>query len=81
MTSPARKAASHAGNRVLGIPVREDRGAGALDHGGVTARMIAMLVRVQDLGDREALVLRGLQALLVVEGIDRERLTRFPRTR
>ena len=36
-----------------------------------------MLVRVQDLGDRPALVLRGLEALLVIQRIDGQRFAGF----
>jgi hypothetical protein len=57
--------------------VREDRGAGAFDHGGVPAGVVAVLVRVQDLRDREARILRGLEAFFVVERIDREGVARF----
>jgi hypothetical protein len=36
--------------------------------------VVAVLVRVEDLGDGPALVLGGLETLLVVEGIDGKRL-------
>ena len=64
----------HSRDLVLRVLVRQDPGAGLLDHRVIAARVVAMLVRVEDLGDVPALLPGGLQALPVVEGIDRERL-------
>ena len=47
------------------------------DHGRVAAGMVAVLVRVQDLRDVPAFVLGGVQALLVIQRIDGERLAGF----
>ena len=77
MTSPAPESPSHIGDLVAGVPVREDLRAGFLDEGFVSPCVVAVLVRVQDLGDRPAFVLGGLETLLVVEGIDGKRLARL----
>ena len=71
------KPAGHAGNLVLGILVRKDRRAGLPRPWRVAARVIAMLMRVQDLGDRPAILLGGRQALLVIERIDGQRFAGF----
>src|SRR5262245_22212762 len=57
--------------------MRENRGAGLAHHRVVAARVVPVLVRIEDLRDREALVFRGLEALLVIERIDGERLAGF----
>ena len=75
ITSPAGPGST--GDRVFRIPVREDGGTGALDHGGIPTRVVAVLVRIQDLRDRETRILGSLEAFLVVERIDRERFAGF----
>ena len=49
---PGAQTPVHAGDRVLRILVREDFRAHLPDHGLVAARVVALLVRVEDLGDR-----------------------------
>jgi hypothetical protein len=58
------------------IPMRQQPGAGGRDHGAIAAGMVAVLVRVQDLGDLPTVLLRRGQTLLVIQGIDRQRLAR-----
>jgi hypothetical protein len=50
--------------------MRQDPGAGLPDHCLVSARMVAVFVRVQDLGDIPALFLRRIEALLMIQGVD-----------
>ena len=72
---PGTEPARHARDLVLRVLVREDLGAGLRNHRIVPAGVVAMLVRVQDLRDGPALILRSLQALLVVQRVDRQGLT------
>ena len=60
------------------VPVRQQFGAGGLYHRHVTARVVAVLVGVEHLGDVPATVLRPREAFLEVERIDGERLAGFP---
>ena len=57
---PGAQAAGHIGDLVSGILVRQDLGSGIPDHLLVPARMVAMFVSVQDLGNIPALFLGGL---------------------
>ena len=66
--------ARHVGDLVLGVLVRQDFGAGLGDQRLVAAGMVAMLVGVRDLGDLPPFVLGGLQAFLMIQGIDGQRL-------
>ena len=67
----------HARNLVLGVGMRQQLGAGGGDDGTVAADVVAMLVRVQHLGDLPALGLGPAEALLVVERINRHGLARL----
>jgi len=60
----------HVGDLVPGIPVRQDRRPGFPDQSLVPACMVAMFVRVQDLGDRPSFFFGAPQALLMIQGVD-----------
>jgi hypothetical protein len=66
------QSAAHLRDPVLGIDVRQHRGFGRRDHLLVSAGMVTMLVRIEDLGDGPALRLGGGEALLVVQRVDRQ---------
>jgi hypothetical protein len=61
-------------NLVLGIGVRQELGAGRRNDLVVAAGMVAVMVRVEDLGDVPTLGLGRRQAFLVIERVDRQRL-------
>ena len=67
----------HAGDAILGVPVRQYLGAGGRHHRLVAADVIAVLVGVEDLRDRPAFFLRAGQAARVIEGVDRHGLAGF----
>ena len=67
-------AAIDAGDARAGAVVRDDLRAGRGDHRRVAAGVVVVLVGVEDLRDLPALDARRVQALLVVERIDRQRL-------
>ena len=56
-----------------GVLVRNQFRAGRRDHALVAAGVVAVFVRVQDLGNRPAPVRRDGKAFFVVERVDRER--------
>jgi hypothetical protein len=49
----------------------QNPGSGGCDHGGVAGGVIQVLVGIEDLGDREAVLARRFQALRRMEWIDR----------
>src|SRR5437762_3549036 len=71
------EAAVDALDLVLGAGMRQQFGVRRADDLIVAAGMVAVMVRVQHLRDALALCLRGGEAFLVVERIDRERLAGF----
>src|SRR5256885_1992574 len=71
------EAAVNALDLVLGAGMRQQFGVRRADDLIVAAGMVAVMVRVQHLRDAPALCLRGGEAFLVVERIDRERLAGF----
>ena len=60
----------YARNLAFGIGVGEQLGASCRNDMFVTAGMIAMLVRIQHLGDGPALALGARQALFMIQGIN-----------
>src|SRR5690606_24948499 len=59
------------------LVVRDHLRAGCRYDRGVSAGVVEVLVRVQDLRDLPAALLRGGEALRVVERVDRQRLARL----
>src|SRR5437763_256036 len=62
---------------VLGAGMRQQFGMGRADDLVVAAGMVAMMMRVEYLGDVPALGFGRGQALLVIERVDRQRLAGF----
>src|SRR5882757_5434524 len=71
------QASGHVVDLVLGILVRQNSRSGFSDHSLVAARMVAMFVRVQDLGDIPSFFLGGPQTLFMIQGIDGQGLAGF----
>ena len=71
------QAPRHVGDLILGFLVRQNCRFGFPGHRRVAARMVAMLVRVQDLGDVPPFFLGGHQTLLMVQGVDGQGLAGF----
>ena len=70
-------AAVHVRDALTGVLVGNDLGTGRPDHALVAARMVPVLVGVQDLSDMPALVTGNGEAFLVLEGVDGQRLARL----
>ena len=70
-------AAVHVWNAAPGICVRDNLCAGSRYHRLVATRVIAVLMRVEDLRDVPASLLCGRKALCIVQRINRQRLARL----
>jgi hypothetical protein len=62
--------AVHIGYAPAGVPVRDNLRARGCNHGLVAADVVAMLVRIDDLGNAPSPVLRYSEALAEIERID-----------
>ena len=71
------KPAIHPRNALLGILVCEQLRARRRDHRGVAAGVIAVLMRIQNLSDVPAALLGRGKTFLVIQRIDRQRLSRL----
>ena len=69
--------AIHIGNAIYRISMCNDSGTGRSDHRLVTANMIAVLMRVEDLRYRPAMLLGCGETLPVIQWIDGQRITCF----
>ena len=72
-----RQAAVDPFNSWASLLVGKQLRTGRLNHRCVTANVVRVFVRVENLCDLPTIFLRASQALLVVERINRQRLTRF----
>lgn len=69
--------AIHIGNTIRCILVCDDFGAGRRDHCLVSTDVVAVLMRVEDLGYRPTMLFSGGEALFVIQWVDRQRFTGF----
>lgn len=67
--------AAHIGNGVGSVLMRNDTGACCGYHRFVATRVVAMFMGIEDLRDGPAVLLRDRQALLVVQRVNRQRVT------